>query len=54
MDNPEQTPHLTPPHLVEEEPPPLLRSWGQVYAVVVCYLAFLIALFYFFSRSFVS
>lgn len=40
--------------LAEEEPPPVLGTWGRVYAFVVVYLAAVIVLFYFFSRSFSS
>lgn len=35
-----------------DEPPPFLGSWNRVYLFVVCYLAVLIAGFYFFSRAF--
>ena len=38
----------------EEEPPPLLGTWGRVYAFVIGYLALLILAFYFFSRAFSS
>ena len=34
------------------EPPPFLGTWGRVYAVIVCYLAAVIALFWAFTRSF--
>jgi hypothetical protein len=37
---------------VADEPPPFLGSWSRVYLAVVCYLAVLIALFYWFGRSF--
>ena len=37
---------------VPDEPPPFLGSWGRVYAVVVAYLAALIATFYVFTRMF--
>ena len=35
-----------------EEAPPFLGSWRRVYAAVLCYLAFLILLFYLFARAF--
>jgi hypothetical protein len=35
-----------------DEPPPVLGSWGRVYAAVVIYLAALISLFYWFTRAF--
>jgi len=44
-DTPEQSPRVG-----EDEPPPLLGTWRRLYTFVVCYLAFLIALFYVFSR----
>jgi len=48
-DKPEQ------PHRVhEDEPPPLLGSWRNVYIFVLCYLALLILGFYWFSRAFTS
>ena len=34
-----------------EEPPPFLGTWRNVYVFVICYLAVLIAGFYFFSRA---
>jgi len=37
-----------------EEPPPFLGTWGHVYLFVVCYLAFLIAIFFLFARTFNS
>lgn len=59
MDNAEQTPqlpasHLTAAHLDEDEPPPVVRTWGRLYTVVICYLAFLVVLLYIFSRVFTS
>ena len=33
-----------------EEPPPLLGTWARVYLFVVCYLACLVVVFYFFAR----
>ena len=35
-----------------EEPPPFLGSWRRVYLAVIAWLAFLILLFYAFSRRF--
>lgn len=35
-----------------EESPPFLGSWRRVYAAVIAWLAFLILLFYGFSRRF--
>ncbi len=40
------------PEKREEEPPPFLGSWRNVYAAVALYLAALIALFTLFTRSF--
>jgi hypothetical protein len=37
---------------VPEDPPPFLGSWINVYAAVLIYLAFIIALFYVFTRTF--
>ena len=34
------------------EPPPLLRTWGRVYAALLAYLTLLIALFWLFQRVF--
>lgn len=36
----------------DEEPAPLVGSWGKVYALVVVYLFVLIALFYVFTVAF--
>jgi len=54
MDSQEQPRPLPAPHLTDDEPPPLLHTWGRVYTVVICYLACLIVLFYIFSRVFNS
>jgi hypothetical protein len=35
-----------------DEPPPFLGTWSRVYIAVICYLAVLIALFYWFGRIF--
>jgi hypothetical protein len=45
-------PHKTP-HPIDE-PPPILGSWRRFYVVVLAYLAFLIVLFYLFTRAFDS
>jgi hypothetical protein len=37
---------------VADEPPPFLGTWGRVYTVVVIYLACVITLFYWFTRTF--
>jgi hypothetical protein len=42
------------PHPVEDEPPPILGSWRRIYIIVLCYLALLIAGFYFFTKAFAS
>ncbi len=36
----------------DAEPPPILGSWRNVYAVVLCWLTFLIGVFYLFTRYF--
>jgi hypothetical protein len=36
----------------DPEPPPFLRTWGRVYAMVIVWLAVLIALMYAFTRYF--
>ena len=41
---------MTPEHDDPLEPPPLLGSWRNVYALVVAVLAVLIALFYALTR----
>ncbi|MGH9618233.1 MAG: hypothetical protein ACRD45_00790 [Bryobacteraceae bacterium] len=42
------------PHAREvlDEPPPFLRTWGRVYAGVLCYLGALIALLYVITQHF--
>jgi hypothetical protein len=42
------------PHSTDDEPPPILGSWRRIYIIILCYLAFLIALFYVFTRVFDS
>ena len=42
----------TPPKVVADSPPPFLGTWKRVYIFVLCYLAGLIAIFYFFARAF--
>ena len=37
---------------MHDEPPPFLGAWRRVYIAVICYLAAIIALFYWFSRAF--
>jgi len=37
---------------VEEEPPPFLGRWVRVYVFVLCYLACVIAAFFWFTRSY--
>jgi hypothetical protein len=37
---------------IEDEPPPVLGSWSRVYTFVLCYLASVIAVFYWFTRSY--
>lgn len=36
----------------DDEPPPALGSWGNVYIAVLAWLAFLIVVFYAFTRHF--
>jgi hypothetical protein len=36
--------------VVIDEPPPVLGTWRRVYIFVLCYLVFVIAAFYVFSR----
>ena len=36
----------------DPEPPPILGSWRNVYAIALAWLAFLILLFYGFTRYF--
>ncbi len=35
----------------DEAPPPILGSWGRLYAVVICWIILLISLFYWFTRT---
>jgi hypothetical protein len=37
---------------IADEPPPFLGTWKRVYTVVVIYLACVIGLFYWFTKSF--
>lgn len=37
---------------IADEPPPILGSWKRVYTAVILYLAFLIAIFYWFTEAF--
>lgn len=41
-----------PPEVYNSEPPPILRRWRVVNTVVLAWLAFLIVLFYVFTRHF--
>lgn len=47
-----ETPEQEARRIVEEEPPPFLGSWRNVYIFVVCYLAVVISGFYVFSRAY--
>jgi hypothetical protein len=38
--------------VVIDEPPPFLGTWRKVYIFVLCYLVFVIAAFYVFSRAY--
>ena len=38
----------------DDDPPPFHGGWNLVYAAVLLYLAFLIALFYAFERAFAA
>jgi hypothetical protein len=47
------SPPPNPPHkVVIDEPPPFLGTWRRVYIFVLCYLAFVIAALYAFSRAY--
>jgi hypothetical protein len=37
---------------IPDEPPPILGTWGRVYAVVLVYLAAVISAFAWFTRAF--
>ena len=41
-----------PVEICNNEPPPLLGSWRNLNILVLCWLAFLILLFYAFTRYF--
>jgi hypothetical protein len=41
-----------PPRLGQDEPPPFLGTWRNVYCAVLIYLVVLISLFYVFTRVF--
>lgn len=43
---------MTDPHNIPDEPPPLLRTWPQVYVSILVYLAGVITLFYVFTKAF--
>jgi hypothetical protein len=40
------------PRTVADEPPPFLGTWKRLYGLVVFYLACLIGVFYWFTKSF--
>ncbi|MGH9559464.1 MAG: hypothetical protein ACRD30_09515 [Bryobacteraceae bacterium] len=40
------------PRQIEDEPPPVLKTWLRVYIFVLCYLALLILGFYLFTIYF--
>jgi hypothetical protein len=41
-----------PPEAYDSEPPPILRTWRNVYIFVLAWLALLIVFFYLFTRYF--
>jgi len=47
---------LPPPEIIHkvvaDDPPPFLGTWRRVYIFVLCYLVFVIAAFYVFSRAY--
>ncbi|WP_262888656.1 hypothetical protein [Chitinophaga solisilvae] len=43
---------MTDKNLYDEEKPPLFRSWGYWYVLVIAWLALLIVLFYLFTKTF--
>jgi hypothetical protein len=43
---------ILPPEARDCEPPPIFRRWASVNILVLCWLAFLIALFYAFTEYF--
>lgn len=43
---------ILPPEAYDAEPPPILGSWRNVYALVLGWLTFLIGMFYLFTRFF--
>jgi hypothetical protein len=45
-------PEITGPRNPEEEPPPFLHSWRNVYVAVFCYLLILITGLYALAREF--
>ena len=48
LPQPQETVHK----VVIDEPPPFLGTWRRVYIFVLCYLVFVIAAFYVFSRAY--
>jgi hypothetical protein len=45
-------PWSLPADAYDPEPPPILGTWRRVYITTLCWLAFLILLFYVFTRYF--
>ena len=43
-----------PTRVMEDGPPPILRTWRRLYLALVCWLAFLILMFYLFARFYSS
>ena len=43
---------MTDPTQIPDEAPPILKSWRNVYIVVLIYLAIVISLFYVFTRHY--
>lgn len=41
-----------PAETYDSEPPPIFHRWGTVYVIVLAWLAFLILVFYAFTRYF--
>ena len=47
----DRPPRVNHPRVIDDEPPPILGTWRRIYIVVLCYLAFLIAVLYVFGRA---
>jgi len=43
---------MQPNEIAPEEPPPVGRSWGRLYAIVLGALAIEVLIFYWFTRAF--